>query len=99
MAVDGGYELQAVRLPRELNVRADYLSRVSTMPRHDYSLRTAYCRRLDALWGTHTIDCFACIATRQPLAAPHTERFCPHYFHPEAEWVDAYAKSWQGDLN
>jgi len=97
--IDGGFELQAVWLPRELNTRADYLSRVSAMHHHDYSLRAEYFRRLDAAWGPHTIDRFASIDNRQPLAAPHTGRFCAHYFHPDAEWVDAFAVSWHSELN
>jgi len=80
--LDGGFELQAVWLPRALNARADYLSRVSEMRHHDYQLRPAIFRRLEAAWGPHTVDRFASFESRQ------TARFCSHYFHPEAEWVD-----------
>ena len=91
--LDEGFELQAVWLPREQNTRADYLSHVSEMRHHDYHLRPAHFRHLDALWGPHTADRFACSATRQ------VSRFCSHYFHPDAEWVDAFSASWDGELN
>lgn len=88
-----GFELQAVWLPREQNVRADYLSHVSEMRHHDYQLHQTLFLQLDQEWGPHTVDRFACNATRQ------LDRFCSHYFHPEAEWVDAFSASWQGEVN
>ena len=54
---------------------------------------------LDDRWGPHSIDRFATIDNRQPLAAPHTGRFCSQYFHPEAEWTDALSVSWAGENN
>ncbi len=86
-------EKQAIWLPREQNTRADYLSHASEMRHHDYRLRPDLFRRVDAEWGPHSIDRFACAATRQ------TQRFCSHYFHPEAEWVDAFSSSWEGETN
>lgn len=91
--LDGNFELQAVWLPRELNLRADYLSRVSEMRHHDYRIRPELFQRLDSAWGPHSVDRFACVATRQ------LPRFCSHYFHPEAEWVDAFSTSWRGETN
>jgi len=91
--LDKGFELQAVWLPRALNARADYLSRVSEMRHHDYRLRPDVFRRVDAAWGPHTVDRFASFDSRQ------TARFCSHYFHPEAEWVDAFSASWAGETN
>jgi len=91
--LDGGFELQAVWIPRELNLRADYLSHVADMRHHDYRLRPELFRRLDAEWGPHTVDRFACVVTRQ------LPRFCAQYFHPDAEWVDAFSASWRDELN
>lgn len=91
--LDGNFELQAVWLPRELNGRADYLSRVSEMRHHDYQLLPDIFGSLDSAWGPHTVDRFACINTRK------VPRFCSHYFHPEAEWVDAFSTSWRGEVN
>jgi hypothetical protein len=97
--LEGGFTLQAVWRPRELNVRADYLSRVATMLHHEYCLLPALFRWLDDCWGPHTIDRFASIDTRQPLAPPHTGRFCAQYFHPEAEWTDAFSVPWGAENN
>jgi hypothetical protein len=91
--LDGGFLLQAAWLPREQNVRADYLSRVSEMRHHDYSLLRPIFRQLDDAWGPHSIDRFACAGNSQTL------RFCSHYFHPEAEWVDAFSSLWTGGNN
>jgi hypothetical protein len=54
--LDGEFELQAAWLPREQNVRADYLSRVSETRHHDYSLLRPIFRQLDDAWGPHSID-------------------------------------------
>lgn len=91
--LDGGFSLQAVWLPRELNTRADYLSRVSEMRHHDYRLRPQIFRLLDEAWGPHSIDRFASSENKQ------TSRFCSHFFHPEAVWVDSFSTSWAGETN
>ena len=97
--VQGGFTLQAVWVPRLENVRADFLSHASEARQHDYCLLPALFRWLDERWGPHTIDRFACPATCQPLAEPHTGRFCSAYFHPSAVWTDAFAAPWAGDNN
>lgn len=91
--LDGCFELQAVWIPRALNTRADYLSRVSEMRHHDYRVHPEIFRCLDADWGPHSVDRFACAATRQ------TMRFCSQYFHPEADWVDAFSIPWRNETN
>ena len=57
--IDGGYRLTFECLPRELNVRADYLSLVSALRHCDYRLRAELFHALDAWWGPHSIDRFA----------------------------------------
>ena len=37
--------------------------------------------------------------TCQPLALPHTGRFCSQFFLPEAEWTDAFSVPWGGENN
>ena len=95
----GGFTLQAVWVPRTENVRADFLSHASEARQHDYCLLPSLFRWLDERWGPHTIDRFACPATCQALAAPHTGRFCGAYFHPDAVWTDAFSAPWAGDNN
>ncbi len=48
-----------VWVPLNLNVRADFLSHVSEMRHHHYSLLEQWFAYLDWLWGQHTIDWFA----------------------------------------
>ena len=88
-----GFTLQASWVPRELNVRADYLSRVSTLIHHGYRILPSLFAWLDAEWGPHSIDRFATIDNRV------VPRFCSHYFHPDAEWVDAFSVPWGEENN
>ena len=91
--LDNGFALQATWLPREQNARADFLSRVSEMRHHDYRVKRAVFHELDMAWGPFSIDRFADSANRT------TAHFCSHYFHPDAEWVDAFSTSWAGENN
>ena len=65
--------------PRELNVRAEFLSHVSAMPHYGYGLRAELLHALDALRGPHSIVRFArlTIASR---CRPHTGRSHSHYY-------------------
>ena len=63
------------------------------MRNYDHRLLPEVFRRVDAAWGPHTVDRFASFDSRR------TARFCSHYFHPEAEWVDAFSASWAGETN
>jgi hypothetical protein len=92
--IEYDFSLTFVWVPRDQNVRADYLSHASEAPPHDYRLREEWFAYLDGLWGPHSIDRFATADNRQPLCAPHTGRFCSRYFHPEAEWTDALSIPW-----
>ena len=79
--------------PRELNVLADYLSHMSEKRHHHYRLRRALFEELDEAWGQHSVDRFASAENRQ------LPRFCSHFFHPEAEWTDAFSLGWGGENN
>ncbi len=76
-------------------MRADYLYHVAEMRHHDYRIPSELFRAIDASWGPHTIDLFASHDNVQPLAAPHTGRFCSHYYDPDALWVDALSLPWE----
>ena len=99
LQIEHRFSLTFVWVPRELNVRADFLSHVSAMRHHLYSLREEWFAYLDGLWGPHTIDRFATADNCQPLCPPHAGRFCSQFFHPEAEWVDALSLPWGGENN
>jgi hypothetical protein len=98
MQEQGDFTLIPVWRPREENVRADFLSRVSQLQLHDYRLRPAWFRLLDEMWGPHSIDRFATADSCQQLRGRFAGRFCSLFFHPDAVWTDAFASPW-GDEN
>jgi hypothetical protein len=93
------FSLVPIWRPREENVRADFLSRVSLLQLHDYRLRAGAFRWLDSLWGPHTIDRFATAESRQQLQGRNAGRFCALYFHPDAVWTDAFSAPWGQENN
>ncbi len=95
----GGFTLVPVWRPRTENVRADFLSRVSTLQLYYYRLRPAVFGMLDAAWGPHTIDRLATKDSCQSLQPPHAGRFCALFFHPDAVWTDAFSAPWAGEVN
>jgi hypothetical protein len=94
-----GFTLVFEWVPRDRNVRADFLSHVSALRHHHYRLRPEQFAYLDGLWGPHTIDRFATAETCQPLLPPNEGRFCAQFFHPDAEWIDAFTLPWDGENN
>ncbi len=80
-------------------MRADFLSHTSEADQHDYSLHEELFAYLDGLLGPHSVDRFASAATRQPLLPPNGGRFCSQFFHPEAEWTNAFTVDWGGENN
>ena len=76
LQVEYRFSLTFVWVPRDLNVRADYMSHVSEMRHHHYRLTEEWFAYLDGLWGPHTIDRFATADNCQPLCPPNAGRFC-----------------------
>jgi len=48
---------------------------------------------IDDLWGTHSIDRFACVINHE------TERFNSLFWNPCSEAVNAFTQNWHGDNN
>ena len=44
-------------IPRSLNMRADFLSRITNYD--DWAVDPCIFHELDASWGPHSVDCFA----------------------------------------
>ena len=99
LQIEHRFSLTFVWVPRDQNVRADYMSHVSEMRQHHYRLSEEWFAYLDGLWGPHSVDRFASADNRQPLCPPNGGRFCSQFFHPEAEWVDALSLPWGGENN
>ena len=69
-------------IPRELNERADYLSRIIDLD--DWCLNPIIFNRVDNVWAPHTIDRFADFYNKQ------TPRFNSRCWNPSTEAVDAF---------
>ena len=78
-------------IPRELNQRADLLSRM--LDRDDWSIHPAVFQQLELLWGPHTIDRFANYLNTQ------LPRFNSRFWNPGSEAVDAFTCNWAGENN
>ena len=91
MAVQYQIRLEPEWIPRELNVRADMLSRV--VDHDDWCLNPAVFRWLDSLWGPHTVDRFADHNNCQ------VTRFNSRCWCPGSEAVDAFTVNWSTENN
>ena len=78
-------------IPRCLNERTDILSRF--VDKYDWSINPAVFRVIDAKWGPHAIDRFACHYNAQ------TPRYNSKFASPGCSGVDALAQDWSRDNN
>ncbi len=78
-------------IPRELNERADYLSRI--VDHDDWLLDPAVFAQLDAVWGPHTVDRFASFHNHQ------LPRFNSRCWNPGSEAVEAFTVNWANENN
>lgn len=86
-----GSQLSVFWLPRELNQRADNLSKVPDTD--DWQLNPIIFSDLDKRWGPHTFDRFA----------SHRNTLCPkfssRYWCPGTQGVDAFTFDWSSENN
>lgn len=78
-------------IPRNLNHRADYWSKV--IDTDDWMLNPVHFLELDQLWGPHTVDCFASFNSKQ------LPKFYSRWFCPGCAGIDAFTLDWSGDNN
>ena len=86
-----GISISARYLGSHENQGADRLSRILTP--YEWQLHPMVFRRLDYLWGPHSIDRFASEMTSQLPC------YNSLYFDPRTEGVDALARNWSGENN
>ena len=79
-------QLDVIWIPRDQNVVAVRLSKVTDCD--DYSVHVDVFTRLDALWGPHSIDRFACSYSAK------LPRFNSSFLQPGTEAVDASSQDW-----
>jgi len=84
-------QLQVQWVPRDLNSRADVISR--EIDYDDWGVSTEFFQFIDKIWGPHTIDRFA-----DELNAK-LPKFNSEFWTPGVFQVDAFACDWRGDNN
>ena len=89
-AMSNQVRIEAEWIPRDLNQKADYISRINDYD--DWSIDHSIFRWLDTKWGPHTIDRFASHYNAQ------LERFNSRFWNPGSEATDAFTCNW-GDEN
>ena len=84
-----GISLSVEWIPRTLNQKADYYSKIVDFD--DWCASNAYFRELDSRWCPFTIDYFASYANTK-LA-----RFYSHFYSVNTLGVDALSQSWEDE--
>ena len=88
LSMNNHIHLEPEWIPRELNERADYLSRI--LDYDDWKLNPAVFSVLQQVWGPHTVDRFAsCNNTQLP-------RFNSRHCSPGTEAIDAFTSHCMG---
>ena len=91
VAIQYQIRLEPEWIPRELNEKADLLSRI--VDYDDWYINPAMFTGLDSMWGPHSIDRFADHSNCQ------LPRFNSRCWNPGSEAVDAFTVDWSGENN
>ena len=89
--VSNGIHIYIDWIPRSLNDRADFLSRLVDV--NDWRVSSQFFQFIDSIWGPHTVDRFANSKNAQ------LKRFNSLYWTPGSEGVDAFAQDWSNENN
>ena len=91
-ALQNNISLQVLHVPGLDNCHADYLSRLSQQ--YEWQLNPALFAYIDRLWGPHTVDRFASLATAQ------LPTYNSRYLDPMTAGVDALSQTnWEQENN
>ena len=88
-AKENNIEIEAEWIPRSLNERADYLSKI--VDYDDWPVKDCYFQAATSCWGPCSVDCFASYKNRK------VPRFYSKFFNPDSLGVDSLAFSWVGE--
>ena len=91
LAMQHNIRLEPEWIPRELNDRADYLSRIIDLD--DWQLNPVVFRDTNQIWGPHFVDRFASSLNSQ------VPRFNSRCWSPGTEVVDAFTANWCNENN
>ena len=89
-AKDNNIEIDMEWIPRALNERADYLSKIVDLD--DWTVTDHYFQLVQSRWGLCTIDCFASCQNFK------IKRFYSKYFNPDSLGVDSFSFDWSGEF-
>jgi hypothetical protein len=78
-------------IPRDLNARADEISRI--LDYDDYSINDYVFHDIDAMWGPHTFDRFACHYNAK------LDLFNSKFYQPGSSGVNAFSQYWSRHNN
>jgi len=87
--IKNNIDLNIQWIPRSLNHRADYVSKMIDCD--DWQLSRECFETLELLWGPHTLDCFASFYNTKIC------RFFSRFWNPGSFGVDAFFQSWEGE--
>ena len=86
-----GIYLDMEWIPRTLNDKADYISRIRDLD--DWQVNPLVFANVNAPWGPHSVDCFANVDNTQ------LPKFYSRFWCPGSAAVDAFTVNWSGDIN
>lgn len=86
-----GISIDAQWIPRNENLRADYLSKI--IDYEDWGVTDEFFEFMSKIWGPYDIDRFANFKNAK------LERFNSLFWNPGTEGVDCFSLSWEGDNN
>ena len=89
-ALQYNIDIRPMWIPRSQNQIADYLSKVHLSEHYCFYLIPSIVRRLDEIFGIHTIDRFA----SEHNVVVTSRRYKSKFFEPNAEWIDAFSSDW-----
>ena len=87
---DYNIDLDVEWIPRSLNDKADYLSKIVDC--NDWKVKDCYFYALTSYWGQCSVDCFA---SSKNCKVP---RFYSRFYNPYCLGVDSFAFSWAGEF-
>ena len=91
MCLQQSIRLDMEWIPRSLNDKADYISRIQDFD--DWSINPQFFSWIESMWGPHAADCFAHTDNTQ------LSKFYSRFWCPGIAATDAFTVNWSGVVN
>ena len=85
ICLNNAIKLDIQWIPRDLNTKADYVSRLIDLD--DWEISNTWFKYLNSLWGPHTIDCFANYYNNK------LPRFFSRFWNPNSSGIDFFVQN------